>query len=41
MTIISTAIIAATIHPAICNRLFHGVGGAKALGGPAPKGRGA
>ncbi|BAV63891.1 hypothetical protein SCLO_1008510 [Sphingobium cloacae] len=39
MRIISSASSPATTHPAICNRLFHGVGGAKALGGPAPKGR--
>src|SRR3546814_15399400 len=38
--IINSASSAATAHPAICIRRFQGRGGAKALGGPAPKARG-
>jgi len=30
---------AANTHPTICTRLRHGVGGANALGGPAPNSR--
>jgi hypothetical protein len=39
--IISSARKAATIQPKIWTRRRHGVGGAKALGGPAPNSRGA
>ncbi|BBD97083.1 hypothetical protein SAMIE_1005840 [Sphingobium amiense] len=37
---ISSASITATIHPTIRSLFRHGVGGAKALGGPSPKARG-
>ena len=40
MAIMSKARPAAMIQPNICSRRRHGVGGAKALGGPAPNSRG-